>query len=42
MFLADACWLLRGRLSGGAELTYRGRHARQLSVTLAGPNGGDP
>ena len=33
MFLADACWLLRGRLSGGAELTYRGRPARQLRVT---------
>jgi hypothetical protein len=32
-FLADACWLLRGRLSGGAELTYRGRPARQLRVT---------
>jgi len=33
MFLADACWLLRGRLSGGTELTYRGRPARQLRVT---------
>jgi hypothetical protein len=32
-FLADACWLLRGRLSGGAELTYRSRPARQLRVT---------
>jgi outer membrane lipoprotein-sorting protein len=32
-FLADACWLLRGRLSGGTELTYRGRPARQLRVT---------
>ena len=32
-FLADSCWLLRGRLSGGAELTYRGRPARQLRVT---------
>jgi len=31
--LADSCWLLRGRLSGGAELTYRGRPARQLRVT---------
>ena len=34
-FLADSCWLLRGRLSGGAELTYRGRPARQLRVTPA-------
>jgi hypothetical protein len=34
-FLADSCWLLRGRLSGGAELTYRGRAARQLRVTSA-------
>ena len=33
MFLADSCWLLRGRLSGGTELTYRGRPARQLRVT---------
>ena len=32
-FLADSCWLLRGRLSGGAEITYRGRPARQLRVT---------
>jgi outer membrane lipoprotein-sorting protein len=32
-FLADSCWLLRRRLSGGAELTYRGRPARQLRVT---------
>jgi outer membrane lipoprotein-sorting protein len=31
--LADSCWLLRGRLSGGAELTYRGRPARQFRVT---------
>jgi hypothetical protein len=31
-FLADSCWLLRRRLSGGAELTYRGRPARQLHV----------
>jgi hypothetical protein len=30
---ADSCWLLRGRLSGGAELTYRGRPARQFRVT---------
>jgi hypothetical protein len=37
-FLADSCWLLRGRLSGGAELTYRGRPARQLRVT-PGPGG---
>jgi outer membrane lipoprotein-sorting protein len=34
-FLADSCWLLGGRLSGGAELTYRGRPARQLRVTSA-------
>ena len=26
-FLADACWLLRARLSGGTELIYRGRPA---------------
>jgi len=32
-FLADSAWLLRGRLSGGAELTYRGRAALQLRVT---------
>jgi hypothetical protein len=33
-YLADACWLLRGRLSGGgAEISYRGRRARQLRVT---------
>ena len=32
-FLADSCWLLRGRLSGGQEITYRGRPARQLRVT---------
>jgi hypothetical protein len=31
--LADSCWLLRGRLSGGQEITYRGRPARQLRVT---------
>ena len=31
--LADSSWLLRTRLSGGAELTYRGRAARQLRVT---------
>ncbi len=34
-FLADSSWLLRGRLSGGTELTYRGRPARQLRVTRA-------
>jgi len=34
-FLADSCWLLCGRLSGGAELTYRGRRARHLRVTSA-------
>ena len=33
-FLADSCWLLRARLSGGTELTYR-RPARQLHVTRA-------
>jgi outer membrane lipoprotein-sorting protein len=32
-FLADSCWLLRRQLSGGAELTYRGRPARQLHVS---------
>ena len=32
-FLADSCWLLRRRLSGGAELTYPGLLARQLHVT---------
>jgi outer membrane lipoprotein-sorting protein len=37
-FLAQSCWLLRARLSGGAELTYRGRPARQLRVT-PGPGG---
>jgi outer membrane lipoprotein-sorting protein len=31
--LADSSWLLRTRLSGGAELTYRGRAARQLRMT---------
>jgi outer membrane lipoprotein-sorting protein len=39
-FLVDACWLLRSRLSGGTELTYRGRPARQLRVTR-GPGGGE-
>jgi outer membrane lipoprotein-sorting protein len=34
-FLADSSWLLRGRLSGGTELIYRGRPARQLRVTRA-------
>ena len=33
-YLADSCWLLRGRLSGGgADISYRGRRARQLRVT---------
>jgi outer membrane lipoprotein-sorting protein len=40
VFLADACWLLRARLSGGTELTYRGRPARQLRVTRV-PGGGE-
>ena len=31
-FLADSCWLLRRRLSGGAELTYRGRPASSTSL----------
>ncbi|MBV9794873.1 MAG: hypothetical protein JO016_13150 [Actinobacteria bacterium] len=31
--LADSSWLLRTRLSGGAELIYRGRPARQLRAT---------
>jgi hypothetical protein len=39
-FLADACWLLRASLSGGTELTYRGRPARQLRV-IRGPAGGE-
>jgi outer membrane lipoprotein-sorting protein len=34
--LAESSWLLRLRLSGGAELTYRGRPARQLRVTSSG------
>jgi outer membrane lipoprotein-sorting protein len=34
-YLADTCWLLRGQLSGGQEITYRGRPARQLRVTRA-------
>jgi len=33
--LADASWLLRCRLSGGQEITYRGRRAHQLRVTRA-------
>ena len=37
-FLAQSCWLLRAGLSGGAELTYRGRPARQFRVT-PGPGG---
>jgi hypothetical protein len=40
-FLADSCWLLRARLSGDAELTYRGRPARQLRVTPS-PGGEEP
>jgi hypothetical protein len=40
-FLADSCWLLRARLTGGAELTYRGRPARQLRVTPS-PGGEQP
>jgi hypothetical protein len=32
---ASRCLLLRGRLSGGTELAYRGRPARQLRVTRA-------
>jgi hypothetical protein len=34
--LAESSWLLRLRLSGGAELTYRGRPARQFRVTSSG------
>jgi hypothetical protein len=34
--LAESSWLLRLGLSGGAELTYRGRSARQLRVTSSG------
>lgn len=34
--LAESSWLLRLRLSGGAELTYRGRPARQLCLTSSG------
>ena len=34
-YLADTCWLLRGGLAGGQEITYRGRPARQLRVTRA-------
>jgi hypothetical protein len=34
--LAESSWLLRLRLSGGADLTYRGRPARQLRVTSSG------
>jgi outer membrane lipoprotein-sorting protein len=40
MFLADTCWLLRARLSGGQEITYRGRRARQVRVTRV-RSGGD-
>ena len=32
---ASRCLLLRGRLSGGTELAYSGRPARQLRVTRA-------
>jgi hypothetical protein len=34
--LAESSWLLRLRLSGCAELTYRGRPARQVRVTTSG------
>jgi outer membrane lipoprotein-sorting protein len=34
--LAESSWLLRLRLSGGAELAYRGRRARQFRVTSSG------
>ena len=34
--LAESSWLLRLRLSGGAELAYRGRPARQFRVTSSG------
>jgi hypothetical protein len=37
--LADASWLLRCRLSGGQEITYRGRRARHLHVTRVGGEG---
>ncbi len=40
-YLADTCWLLHGRLSGGQEITYRGRPAHQLRVTRV-PGGEDP
>jgi hypothetical protein len=36
MSLAESSWLLRLRLSGGGELTYRGRPARQLCLTSSG------
>jgi outer membrane lipoprotein-sorting protein len=34
--LAESSWLLRLRLSDGAELTYQGRPARQFRVTSSG------
>jgi outer membrane lipoprotein-sorting protein len=34
--VVDPSWLLGCRLSGGAELSYRGRHAYQLSVARGG------
>ena len=39
--LADSCWLLRGRLSGGAELTYRGGPPAGLADSIPGWCGGD-
>jgi hypothetical protein len=38
--LADSSWLLGCRLSGGSEITYRGRRAYQLRVTQS--QGGPP
>ena len=40
--LAESSWLLRLRLSGGAELTYRGRPARQIRVTSSGGGAAAP
>jgi len=34
--LVDSSWLLGCRLSGGAEISYRGRRAFQLSVARGG------
>jgi hypothetical protein len=34
--VVDSSWLLRCRLSGGAEVSYRGRRAYQLSVSSDG------